>query len=90
MTTSHSEKTINTKDKPIASYIINKTKSKFKRSIDIPQSHNDTQILRQTMIAIKVHFQIFDNQEEERFSIDGDSSFDSSFDEIDTAEINEE
>ena len=31
-----------------------------------------------------------DNQEEERFSIDGDSSFDSSFDEIDTAEINEE
>ena len=42
------------------------------------------------MIAIKVHFQIFDNQEEERFSIDGDSSFDSSFDEIDTAEINEE
>lgn len=88
MTSSHSEKLIHTADKPIASYIINKTKSKFKKSMDSTQSHKDNQICDNSTFS---EFSLEnDYQEEEQLSIDGDSSFDSSFDEVDTAEINED
>ena len=91
--TSHSEFALDSK--PIEAYMIKQTKSKKnKKSFDITSSHskneteieNDNEFVRNSFSNFSLEDEYND---EENSSLEDASSFDSSFDEIETAEINE-
>lgn len=91
--TSHSEFALDSK--PIEAYMIKQTKSKKnKKSFDTTSSHskneteieNDNEFVRNSFSNFSLEDEYND---EENSSLEDASSFDSSFDEIETAEINE-
>ena len=90
--TSHSEFALDSK--PIEAYMIKQTKSKNKKSFDTtsPHSKNETEIENDNEFVRNSfsNFSLEDEyNDEENSSLEDASSFDSSFDEIETAEINE-
>ena len=91
--TSHSEFALDSK--PIEAYMIKQTKSKKnKKSFDTtsPHSKNETEIENDNEFVRNSfsNFSLEDEyNDEENSSLEDASSFDSSFDEIETAEINE-
>lgn len=91
--TSHSEFALDSK--PIEAYMIKQTKSKKnKKSFDTtsPHSKNETEIENDNEFVRNsfLNFSLEDEyNDEENSSLEDASSFDSSFDEIETAEINE-
>lgn len=90
--TSHSEFALDSK--PIEAYMIKQTKSKKdKKSFDTTSSKNETEIENDNEFVRNSfsNFSLEDEyNDEENSSLEDASSFDSSFDEIETAEINEE
>ena len=91
--TSHSEFALDSK--PIEAYMIKQTKSKKnKKSFNTTSSHskneteieNDNEFVRNSFSNFSLEDEYND---EENSSLEDASSFDSSFDEIETAEINE-
>lgn len=90
--TSHSEFALDSK--PIEAYMIKQTKSKKdKKSFDTTSSKNETEIENDNEFVRNSfsNFSLEDEyNDEDNSSLEDASSFDSSFDEIETAEINEE